>query len=163
MNVPDKQQGQGRSACFVENDERMQAAVSEGTEPAEQGKGCAETVEPQEGRTLKERLEWHLSLMSKASGFKAEEILSGCRYRPLPAVRWMICRELLRYGYPNTSVARALNISRATLLYGLKMLKVMRRSSSNWRLEIEIEERYRELINDNNDDNENKEPGPARP
>ena len=75
----------------------------------------------------------------------------------------MICRELLRYGYPNTSVARALNISRATLLYGLKMLEVMRWNSSNWRLEIEIGERYRELINDNNDDNENKEPGPARP
>lgn len=138
----------------------MQAAVPEGTEPAEQGKGCAETVEPQEGRTLRERLEWHLSLMSKASGFKAEEILSGCRYRPLPAVRWMICRELLRYGYPNTSVARALNISRATLLYGLKMLKVMRRSSSNWRLEIEIEERYKQLITNNkNNDNGDKTSG----
>lgn len=103
--------------------------------------------------------------MAEASGYEADEITSRSRRRPLPAVRWMIGRELMRYGYPGTAIARELNIDHATLLHGRKMLEVMRESRRNWRLEIEIEERFKQLITDkrNGETKGVNEPGAARP
>ena len=88
----------------------------------------------------------YVKMMQDASGIKAERIVSRSRQRPLPAIRWMIGRELIRHGYSSNVAARELNIDHATLLHGCKMLGVMRNSRRNWTLEIEIEERFLTLL-----------------
>ena len=66
-----------------------------------------------------------VSLMATASGESVESILGKERHRPLPALRWMIGRELTTRGYSGNYAAREIGINHATLLHGMKQLKRM--------------------------------------
>lgn len=93
--------------------------------------------------------------MTEASGYEADEITSRSRRRPLPAVRWMIGRELKRYGYPSTAIARELKIDHATLLHGIKTLGSMGSDKTRgWQLEIDIERQFKTAINEKEGVNE---------
>lgn len=99
--------------------------------------------------------------MSAVSGFSSQAILSRNRYRPLPALRWMIGRELIRNHYTNSLAARELNLNRSTLLHGIKTLELMLTSKSRgWQLEIDIETQFKTAINGKEGINEQ---GAARP
>lgn len=84
--------------------------------------------------------------MSTVSGFSSKAILSRRRQRPLPALRWMICRELLEQHYSNCAAARELKIDHATLLHGIKTLGQMHYDAQGWALEIEIESKFKKAI-----------------
>lgn len=96
-----------------------------------------------------------LTTMSAVSGFSSRAILSRKRCRPLPALRWMIGRELIKNHYTNSLAARELKLNHATLLHGIKTLGSMGTDKSRgWQLEIEIEEKFKQLIiNNKQDDN----------
>ena len=95
---------------------------------------------------MKEITEKLLQKMERASGIEVARILSKSRKSPLPAIRWMIGRELIRHGYSSVVAASELNIDHATLLYGRKKLKDMRCGDRHWTLEIEIEEKFLYLL-----------------
>lgn len=102
-----------------------------------------------------------LTTMSAVSGFSSRAILSRKRHRPLPALRWMIGRELLRNNYSSCSAARELNIDHATLLHGINTLGNMEADKSRgWQLELDIEEQFKTAINGKEGINEQ---GTARP
>lgn len=102
-----------------------------------------------------------LTTMSAVSGFSSRAILSRKRRRPLPALRWMIGRELLRNNYSSCSAARELKLDHATLLHGIKTLDLMRTDKSRgWQLEIDIERQFKTAINGKEGINEQ---GVARP
>lgn len=98
--------------------------------------------------------------MAAVSGFSTRSIISRQRKCPLPALRWMIGRELLRHGYSNSFAARELRLDHATLLHGIKTLDAMKDDEKGWRLEIEIEKRFNNAINGKEGINEQ---GAARP
>lgn len=102
-----------------------------------------------------------LTTMSAVSGFSSRAILSRKRHRPLPALRWMIGRELIRNHYTNSLAARELKLNHATLLHGIKTLARMGKDRSRgWQLEIDIEEQFKTAINGKEGINEQ---GTARP
>lgn len=101
-----------------------------------------------------------LTTMSTVSGFSSQVILSRRRQPPLPALRWMIGRELLKQHYSNCAAARELNIDHATLLHGIKTLDQMHSDTQGWALEIDIESKFEQAINEQKGINEQ---GAARP
>ena len=102
-----------------------------------------------------------LTTMSAVSGFSSRDILSRKRFHPLPALRWMIGRELIINHYTNSLAARELKLNRATLLHGIKTLDLMRSDKSRgWQLEIDIEKQFKTAIYDKEGINEQ---GAAQP
>ena len=66
-----------------------------------------------------------VSLMATASGESVESILGKERHRPLPALRWMIGRELTTRGYSGNYAAREIGLDHNTLRHGMEQLKRM--------------------------------------
>lgn len=84
--------------------------------------------------------------MSDVSGLPESHIMSKSRKWPLPACRWFIGAELMNMGFPSTVAAKNLGLDHATLLYGRKQIKKMKKSR-RFRWENEIYERFKESIN----------------
>lgn len=87
-----------------------------------------------------------LQAMSKASGETPDEILSGSRRHPLPALRWMIAEELLQRGHSPDYAARQVGIDRATFLYGRRQLVLIESNAKQWYCASSIMARFRALI-----------------
>lgn len=101
-----------------------------------------------------------LKTMSAVSGFSSRAILSRRRQPPLPALRWIIGRELLERQYSICVAARELNITHATLLHGIKTLDQMHFDTQGWALEIDFESKFKQAINEQKGINE---PSAAQP
>ena len=86
-----------------------------------------------------------VSLMATASGESVESILGKERHRPLPALRWMIGRELTTRGYSVAYAARELGLDHNTLRHGIEQLKVMA-LDVNWHPEQMIAAEFYRLL-----------------
>ena len=89
-----------------------------------------------------------LGLMSKASGETPDDILSGSRRYPLPALRWMIADVLLQRGYSPDYAAWQVGIDRTTFIYGRKQLDLIESNAKQWYCANSIIARFRELISE---------------
>lgn len=97
------------------------------------------------GYQLKETQRF-VDCMAIASGFDEDELISQSRKRPLPACRWFIGSELVDLGYPSTLAAKEVGLDHATLLYGRKQIKVMKKQR-RWHWENKIFSDFKKLIN----------------
>jgi len=88
-----------------------------------------------------------LDLMAQCSGYTKDEILSGKRQRPLPALRWFIGAELMALGYSSMMAARELNIDHATLLHGRKQIEEIT-ERRGWKVEVRIYMKFRKLVDE---------------
>ena len=84
-------------------------------------------------------------MISKASGEKMADIRRAGRRRPLPALRWMIGKELMARGYNISYAAHEVGLDRATLRYGLEQLEHMQHDEG-WALEQRIAVEFHRLI-----------------
>ena len=89
-----------------------------------------------------------LQAMSKASGETPDDILSGSRRYPLPALRWMIAEVLLQRGYSPDYAARQVGIDRATFLYGRRQLGLIESNAKQWYCANSIMARFRALVSE---------------
>ena len=86
-----------------------------------------------------------MQVMVDVSNYTAQDILSNCRQRPLPALRWFVGDELYKRGYSSNIVSRELNINHATLLHGRKQIKNMA-NNKNWACEYDIYKDFKNRI-----------------
>jgi len=86
-----------------------------------------------------------IRLMSKASGESVEIIMGKERHRPLPALRWLIGRELTTRGYSVNYAAREIGIDHNTLRHGLEQIKRMG-IDKNWHPEQMIAAEFYRLL-----------------
>lgn len=87
-----------------------------------------------------------MQVMVDVSKFTTEDIMGGCRQRPLPALRWFIGDELYKRGYSSCVAAREINIDHATLLHGRKQIRKMKADKKGWAIELEIYNEFRKRI-----------------
>ena len=66
-----------------------------------------------------------VKLISQASGETVERITGRERQRPLPALRWMVGRELTQRGYSVNYASREIGLDHNTLRHGIEQLKIM--------------------------------------
>lgn len=88
-----------------------------------------------------------LDVACEVSGYSAADVLSGCRKRPLPAVRYIVGDALMRAGYSSAMAARELGIDHATLLHGRKQMNDWKRSRA-YDVEQNIKDVFNEQIQD---------------
>lgn len=83
-----------------------------------------------------------LDVACEVSGYSAADVLSGCRKRPLPAVRYIVGDALMRAGYSSVMAARELGIDHATLLHGRKQMQ-------DWKLTraYDVEQNIKDMFN----------------
>ena len=86
-----------------------------------------------------------ISLMAKASGETVRAITGRERRRPLPALRWMVGRELMQRGYSGNYAAREMGLDHNTLRHGIEQLKVMA-LDVNWHPEQMIAAEFYRLL-----------------
>ena len=86
-----------------------------------------------------------VGLMSIASGESVGTIMGKERHRPLPALRWLIGRELTTRGYSVNYAAREIGIDHNTLRYGLEQIKRMA-IDENWHPELMIAAEFYRLL-----------------
>lgn len=84
-----------------------------------------------------------LDVACEVSGYSAADVLSGCRKRPLPAVRYIVGDALMRAGYSSVMAARELGINHATLLHGRKQMQ-------DWKLTraYDVEQNIKDVFNE---------------
>lgn len=86
-----------------------------------------------------------IRLMSKASGASFEAIMGRRRKRPLPAMRWLIGRELTTRGYSISYAASEIGLDHATLSYGIRQIKRIA-LDDKWKPEQKIAAEFYRLL-----------------
>lgn len=86
-----------------------------------------------------------VKLISQASGETVRAIAGRGRRRPLPALRWMVGRELMQRGYSGNYAAREMGLDHNTLRHGIEQLKVMA-LDVNWHPEQMIAAEFYRLL-----------------
>ncbi len=86
-----------------------------------------------------------VKLISQASGETVERITGRERHRPLPALRWMVGRELMLRGYSGNYAAREIGLDHNSLRHGIEQLKCMALDDS-WHPEQMIAAEFYRLL-----------------
>lgn len=66
------------------------------------------------------------------------EIMSGCRRRPLPLLRYLVAQELLKSGYSLSKAGAELNIDHVTVMHGMNTLEMIH-SCKTYKAELDVE------------------------
>ena len=78
-----------------------------------------------------------VAIVAGVSGETFNTILSGARRRPLPFCRYIVARELYRRGYSTAKAGAQVGLDHATVLHGMRQLKLMYSGGYNGEMEIQ--------------------------